>query len=139
VKKRFGATSLWWGACKTTAGILQLLIDSGGSVNEPDSIGETPLIALVKWSDGDTADKMHLLLAQPELDLDVKFEGKIAEEWAEEKGHPELAAAIGQERAKRARWDGLRAAWVAAAASRAAAPRATFCDHTCVSYNNEQI
>jgi ankyrin repeat protein len=114
VKDDGGWTSLWWAAYTSTADILQLLIDSGGSVNEPDDEGITPLIILVKWSDGDSADRLHLLLAQPELDLDAKSEGQTAEEWAEEEDHPELAQAIAAERTRRARWDGLRFVWVTA-------------------------
>jgi ankyrin repeat protein len=96
-----------------TADILQLLIDSGGSVNEPDDEGMTPLIILVNWNAADR-ESAHLLLAQPELDLDAKYEGKTAEEWAEEEDHPELAAAIAAERCKRARWGDIRSAWVSA-------------------------
>jgi ankyrin repeat protein len=112
VKKRFGATSLWWGAWNTTADIMQLLIDSGGSVNEPDNFGQTSLIVLVRWSNGDAAARLGVLLARPELNLDAKWRGKTAEQWAEEKGHQDLAHAIAAERAGRMRWDGLRFAWI---------------------------
>jgi hypothetical protein len=125
VKSLSGGTSVWWAAHDNTARILQLLIDSGGSVNEPDNFGTTPLIVLVKWSNGDAAARLRVLLARPELDLDAK-KGKTAEQWAQEKGHQDLAQAIAAERSRRQRWNGLRSAWVAAASSR----------HTCVSYNS---
>jgi ankyrin repeat protein len=97
VKNNYGWTSVWWGAWFSTADVLQLLLDGGGSVNEPNSSGRTPLIALVSWTRGDVADRLGVLLGRPDLDLDATFEGKAAEEWAEEEGHPELAAAIAAE------------------------------------------
>jgi ankyrin repeat protein len=96
VKSKYGETSVWWGAVITTADILQLLIDSGGSVNEPMNGGETPLTALVRWSEGEAAG-LGVLLARPELDLDVTYEGKTAEQWAEEEGYSDYAAAIAEE------------------------------------------
>jgi hypothetical protein len=74
-----------------------------------------------------------LFLARPELDLDAKWRGKTAEQWAEEKGHRNLAQAIAAERAGRMRWNGLRSAWVATASSRVATASSR---HTCVSYNS---
>jgi hypothetical protein len=47
-KNNIGMSSVWAGATYSTADILQLLIDGGGSVNEVTNFGETPLIALVK-------------------------------------------------------------------------------------------
>jgi hypothetical protein len=117
---------MWWGAYTSTADIMQLLIDSGGSVNNPAYDGMTPLIALVRWNKGDAAARMRVLLARHELDLDVTYDRKTAEQWAQEKGHPDLAQAIVAERARRMRWNDIRSAWVAAASSR----------HTCVSYNS---
>ncbi len=114
VKNRFGNTSVLWGASDSNAQILQLLIDSGGSVNEPDDNGMTPLIAVVRWKDGDAAARLKVLLACPELDLDAKYRGKTAEDWAAHMHHFQLALAIAQERARRARWSALRSAWIAA-------------------------
>jgi ankyrin repeat protein len=115
VKDNHGWTSVWWAAYTSTAEILQLLLDGGGSVNEPNNDGETPLIALVSSSEGDAAG-LGVLLARPELDLDVTYEGKTAEQWAEEEGYSDYAAAIAATAAKRhgARWDGLRSTWIAA-------------------------
>jgi ankyrin repeat protein len=115
VKSNSVGTSVWWAAQDSTARILQLLIDGGGSVNEPDNFGRTPLIALVSWNNGDAAARLGVLLARPELNLDVTYKGKTAEQWAEEKGHPDLAQAIAAERERRKRWSALRAAWLAAA------------------------
>jgi ankyrin repeat protein len=114
VKSAYGRTSVWEGAVDSTADILQLLIDGGGSVNEPRNDGCTPLIALLRWINGDAAARLEVLLACPELDLDAEYEGKTAEEWAVDRGHVELASAIAQERARRERWSALRTSWVAA-------------------------
>jgi ankyrin repeat protein len=114
VKSLVGRTSVWAGARDSTADILQLLIDGGGSVNEADNVGRTPLIALVIDNYGDAVVRLQMLLACPELDLNSKYEGKTAEEWAVDMGYSELAVAIAQERARRERWSALRAAWVAA-------------------------
>jgi hypothetical protein len=86
-----------WGAATSTAAILQLLIDGGGSVNEASNEGLTPLIAVASANNGDAAARLDVLLARPELDLDAKCRGKTAEEWARQRGHPELAAAIAAE------------------------------------------
>ena len=110
VKKIYGHTSVLLGAAHSTVDILQLLIDGGGSVNEPRNDGCTPLIALILWNKGDAAARLEVLLTCPELDLDAEYEGKTAEQWAVDMGHLELAAVIAQER----RWSALRASWVAA-------------------------
>jgi hypothetical protein len=96
--------------------ILQLLINGGGSVNKSPSY--TPLVALVRWNNGDAAARLQVLLADPDLDLDAKYGWKTAEDWAVSEGYPELAAAIAEERARRERWSVLRAAWIAATATR---------------------
>lgn len=116
VKTDSGQTSVRWGASVGTADILQLLIDAGGGVNEPEIDGETPLIALVRNNRGDAAARLQLLLVYPDLDLDVKYRGRTAEEWAVSNGHPELAVAIAEKRRNRVRWTTVRCAWVAATA-----------------------
>jgi hypothetical protein len=115
VKNNIGRTSVWSGAAYSTANILQLLIDGGGSVNEPDNFGQTPLIALVRGKTGDAAARLQLLLACPELDLDTKYRGKTAEDWAVCMHRLQLASVISQERARRERWSALRLTWIAAA------------------------
>jgi ankyrin repeat protein len=112
----YGETSVWVGAAFSTAGILQLLMDGGGSVNEQDTQGQTPLIAVVLWNKGDAAVRLQMLLACLELDLDARSDGKIAEEWAATEGYPELVAAIAKERFRRVRWSAARCAWVSATA-----------------------
>jgi ankyrin repeat protein len=116
VPTRFGATSVWWGAWNSTANILQQLLDGGGSVNEPNHSGRTPLLALVTNSLGDAASRLRVLLARPELDLDVKWKGKTAQQWAVTNRRTELAVAIAAERATRMRWNNLRSAWISATA-----------------------
>jgi ankyrin repeat protein len=97
VKTILGQTLVWRCARWSTADILQLLVDAGGSVNEPMNLGETPLIALVRNNVGDAAARLGVLLACPELDLDAKYNRKTAEEWAVDEGHSKLAAAIAAE------------------------------------------
>jgi hypothetical protein len=122
VKNNVGATSVRLGAANSSADILQLLVDSGGSVNEPTSCGGRPLIALAKYNRGDTAARLQVLLACPELDLDAACQGKMAEMWAVTRGHPELAAAIAEERVRRKRWSALRLMWIAAVAATTVTP-----------------
>jgi ankyrin repeat protein len=112
-----GTTSVWWAAFNSTADILQLLIDGGGSINRVDNDGQTPLIALVMYNYGDAAARLQVLLACPDLDLDAEFGGKTAQEWAVRKGRSQLALAIAEERSKRERWSALRASWITATAT----------------------
>jgi ankyrin repeat protein len=114
VKDKSGETSVWWAAYESTAEIMQLLINGGSSVNEPRNDGVTPLIALVANNNGDAAAPLGVLLERPELDLDAKYTGKTAEEWAVNDGQSQLASAIAQERARRKRWSALRSTWIAA-------------------------
>jgi ankyrin repeat protein len=116
VKDKLGATSVWWSAVDSTADILQLLIDGGGSVNEPCDLDRTPLIALARNNCHDAPARLQVLLACPELDLHAGYDGMTAEDWAVRRGHAELAAAIAEERLKRVRWSAVRCAWVAATA-----------------------
>jgi ankyrin repeat protein len=97
VRNRYGSTSTFRAACSSTVDILQLLIEGGGSLNAADMNGKSPVVALVLSNEGDAAARLDTLLAHVELDLDVKFEGKTAEEWAVEAGRPKLAAAIAAE------------------------------------------
>ncbi len=117
VKNNHGVTSVWSAAFGSTADIMQLLIDGGGSINSVDNVGQTPLIALVMYNYGKAAARLQVLLAYPELDLDSTYERKTAEEWAVHCGHTQLAVAIAEERARRERWSALRAAWIAATAN----------------------
>ncbi len=112
VKDTDGRTSVWWAAYDGTADILQLLIEGGGNVNEPDDEGRTPLIALLRYNmnnDGDAAARLQVLLPCPELNLNTEYDGRTAEEWAVICGHSEFVAAI----ARRKRWSTVRHAWVA--------------------------
>ncbi len=77
-------------------------------MNEADNDGETPLtgliaIASVGRADNDAADRLDVLLACDDLDLDATWKGQTAEEWAEEEGDDALAAAI----AAQVRCDGV--------------------------------
>jgi hypothetical protein len=114
VRNRCGETSVLWGAYNSTIHILQLLMDGGGSVNNVDKFGQTPLITLVRCNKGEAAARLEVLLACPELDLNAEYDGKTAEQWAIYTRCDQLAVPIAAERARRERWGGLRAAWIAA-------------------------
>jgi ankyrin repeat protein len=122
VKNTHGRTSVWFSAAYITADILQLLIDGGGSVDEADKYGDTPLITLVLHHRGDVAAKLEVLLGCSQLNLDADYQGNTAEEWAVSKGHSELAAAIAEERARRKRWGVLRLMWIATVAATTVTP-----------------
>jgi ankyrin repeat protein len=116
-----GWTPVWSAWCAWSAssicGTLQLLIDAGGSVNNPVSggvSGPTLLISLMKGTYGDAAARLQMLLACSELDLDARFFGKTAEQWAVEGGDIGAAAAIGEEQERRKRWSVFRATWITA-------------------------
>jgi ankyrin repeat protein len=107
-------TPMWSAAAGfSNADILRLLIDGGGSVNEADIVGRTPLISLVRNNRGNAAARLQLLLRCPELDLDTKYNGMTAEEWAVSKGRSQPAVAIAEERRRRVRWSAVRCAWIA--------------------------
>ncbi len=99
VKDRHGRTSVVWGAFSSTVDILQLLIDSGGSVNVADNDGVTPLISLTSFRHDCSyiPGELGVLLACSDLDLDGKCQGRTAEEWAMKEGRGALAAAIAAE------------------------------------------
>jgi ankyrin repeat protein len=82
-----GSTSVLWAASSSIADILQLVIHGGGSVNEADNVGWTPLIALARSRLGNAATRLQVLLRCPELDLDAACDGTTAEEWAVRMAH----------------------------------------------------
>jgi ankyrin repeat protein len=90
----FGRTSVVYGAYDSTAEILQLLINGGGDVNVSYGCGKTCLITLVKFNHADAAERLDVLLARQELQLDVTYTGKTAEQWAFLNGRVQLAEAI---------------------------------------------
>jgi ankyrin repeat protein len=91
---KYGQSSIFGCAFAGKAEVMRLLIERGGDVNKANRDGCTPLISLVRNNAGDAADRLLVLLERPELDLDVKFEGRTAEQWAREKGHHHLADAV---------------------------------------------
>ncbi len=110
-------TSVWYGAVGGTADILQLLLHAGGRVDNTGT--DSLLITMVRCAKDlecvsrDAIPRLRVLLACPELNLDVKHDGQSAEEWALKKGYRKVAAVIAHEQKRRARWTRLRAAWVA--------------------------
>jgi ankyrin repeat protein len=116
VKNNIGATAVLLCVVINTADILQLLIYGGGSVNEPDEYGNTPLIGLAMMNSGNAPVRLQVLLARPELDLDAKYDGRTAEEWAVRMAHFKLAVTIAEECGRRVRWSAMRCAWVSATA-----------------------
>ena len=89
-----GDMVMWQGACKSTAGILQLLIDVGGDVNR-ESGGRPPLFPAVEGFNSE--DNVRVLLAQPSLDLTIKSDGKTPEQYARARHRLALADVIAQE------------------------------------------
>ena len=70
---------MWYGAIDSGASIFQLLIDAGGDVNR-ECWGQPPLFTAA-WGDNCEVN-VRVLLAQPSLDLTIKFEGRTPEEYA---------------------------------------------------------
>jgi ankyrin repeat protein len=111
-KTRSGETLMFLSAWYGTADILRLVIDSGGSVNEPDDDGNTPLLSIISNYD-DALARLRVLLSCPELHLNAKCGGKTVGEWAEDRS-PSIAWIIAEEHHKRVRWSALRSVWIAA-------------------------
>ena len=93
-----GDNVMYFGARHSTAAILQLLIDAGGDVNRGSS-NALPLFSAVEGYHGE--DRVRVLLAQPSLDLTIKYGGKIPEQVARDQGTPALADMIAQEVSRR--------------------------------------
>ena len=75
-----GRTVMFNGSTLSTTAILQLLIDAGGDVNE-ESNGLPPLLAAVR-RDFNREDNVRVLLAQPSLNVAVKWDCKTPEQHA---------------------------------------------------------
>ena len=88
-----GDEVMYYGARNSTAAILQLLIDAGGDVNR-SSGGRPPLFSAV-WNNSE--DKVRVLLAQPALDVAVRYDGKVPEQFARYWDRHALADVIAQE------------------------------------------
>jgi hypothetical protein len=94
---------------------LQEIIFGGGSINETNIRGQTPLITLVQTGFNDVSARLRMLLACPELDIDAQYRRRTAERWAARiKGRGKLLEAITKERRKRMRWTQIRISWIAA-------------------------
>ena len=89
-----GYRVMYYGARFSTAGILLLLIDAGGDVNRETYV-LPPLFAAV-WGNN-WEDNVRVLLAQPSLDFTIKYDGYTPEQYARDKGWPEVADMIAQE------------------------------------------
>ncbi len=86
-----GATPVWLAARGGSACVLQQLIDSGGSVNDTDSDGIPPSIAILKDDSSDDAvTRLRILLSRPELDIHATCDGQTAEYWAREADRQDL-------------------------------------------------
>ena len=89
-----GDQVMYDGAYRSTAGILQLLIDAGGDVNRK-SCGERPLFPAARGVNSE--DNVRVLLAQPSLDLTLTYYGKAPEQYVRDWGRPALADMIAEE------------------------------------------
>ena len=84
---------MWHATRHSTPAILQLLIDTGGSINR-DSAGRPPLLTAVGSG---REDLVRALLEYPSLNLAVKYDGQSPDQYALDKGRPALADMIVQE------------------------------------------
>ena len=78
----------------STATTLQLLIDAGGDISW-NCRRVPPLFAAVRGVNSE--DKLRVLLAQPSLDLTIKYECRSPEQFARYHDRPALADMIAQE------------------------------------------
>ena len=79
---------MYCSAYRSTAAILQLVVDAGGDVNGKRHNVEPPLFAVVRTN---SEAKVRVLLAEPSLDLTAKFYDKTPEQYALDEGQPGLA------------------------------------------------
>ena len=90
-----GDLVMYYGAFRSTAAILQLLIDAGDDVNR-ESCYVPPLFAAVRGYNNREGN-VRALLAQPCLDFTIKCAGRTSEQYARYRGRPGLADMIAQE------------------------------------------
>ena len=91
-----GDEVVYSGAFRSTAAILQLLIDAGGDVNR-ESCGRPPLFPAV-LSISNSKDTVRVLLAQPSLEFAIEsYDGETPEQYARDFGTPVVADMIAQE------------------------------------------
>jgi ankyrin repeat protein len=87
-----------WGSPK----VLRWMIDAGADVNFRDRHGIPLFVYLVsRRASPDDVLRLQMVLERPELDLDVRHEGKSIEEHALDRGFARLALMIKEERARR--------------------------------------
>ena len=103
----------------TPADIMELITAAGGTWNMVGRDGSVLMHAVrtpIHRRHGDRAiDRLaHIFSVSPDLDLDVRDEGKTAEELARAMGYTQRADMIRDERVRRDRWSGLRRAWIKA-------------------------
>jgi hypothetical protein len=111
-----GRTLVWWAAYNCTATILQLLInDCGASVNDADDYGDVPITTLLGCI-GDADARLGVLLTCPDVDLETIPAKITSRQWRPQSVQTWLLAAITKKCNEKARWAGLRSAWVAALA-----------------------
>jgi ankyrin repeat protein len=96
---------LCYAAYRGSVDVMRVLIDAGGDVGAVTDRGQTPLIILLQTAgdsptvggDPDTVARLRVLLSSPTTDLQVRYEGKTAHEWAQEAGLEHLASLVGNE------------------------------------------
>jgi ankyrin repeat protein len=81
-----GWSALYWAASKGQLEVCRLLINSNANINIQTSGGDTPLHVAI--SEG-KVDVVALLLSRG-ADTQIKFDGKTALEFAQEKGNSEM-------------------------------------------------
>lgn len=108
------ASALFHACTAGTSQVLELLIRGGADVNECDNAGCPPLVNLVINGNGDARSRLAVLLSQDELDLEARFMGCTATEWARQRRRVPFAHDIDECAARRSRWSCVRSAWVGA-------------------------
>lgn len=102
MRNEAGYTPVRWAAASGNAETLTALISAGGDVNSVGDHGESVLIRLASEGIGeDVEQRLQVLLSVPTLDLEYRYLGKTAEQWARDLERPHLADLIHLEMARR--------------------------------------
>ena len=100
VRVKCGETPLWRAAHSGSSSLLRALIDAGGDVSVCSDDGRSPLLAVVTSGskDSDAVKRVvTLLTCGSGVDVDARWQGKTAEQWARDSRRDEIADLIADE------------------------------------------